>query len=200
MGDHPFERVTLPLRLVWRAFRYTCRFVDDLQSIANRFITSLLYNDMSIAGGLIRGIYCRDCPWEDTEISDGSKVPFMDILHIFFAQGAFMLATTQLYDKRRERIFQGVDFVQYSHATTCLSKECLYNILTGQLHRFSRLIMDQSNFTTEVSLLLVKLHRQGFKQQPLLARFKRFVKNRPYLFGGVGWPALYEGVVIKLQL
>jgi hypothetical protein len=57
-------------RLVWRAFRYTCRFVDDLQSIANRFIASLLYNDMSIAGGLIRGIYCRDCPWEDTAISD----------------------------------------------------------------------------------------------------------------------------------
>ena len=186
-------------RLVWRAFRFTSRFVDDLQSIVNRFIGSLMYNDMTIAGGLIRGIYGRDCPWEDTLIHDMTRVPFMDLLQVFFQRGLVMVGTTRLYDKRREHTFDGLDYVQYSHATTCLSSQCLHNILIGQLCRFSLLIMDKDNFISEVAILLQKLLHQGFKLQPLLARYKRFLKHHPQLYGGVGWPELFQGPTMHIQ-
>jgi hypothetical protein len=174
--------------------------VDDFETIANKFIGRLLYTDMTIAGGLIHGVYSRDCPWEDTKVEDSSRVPFMDVLQVFWEWEGIMLSTTELYDKRRDKIYSDIDYIQYAHATTCLSRDCLQNILTGQVCRFSRIIMEQGNFTTEVAILLHKLQGQGFKLQPLLVRYKRYIKSRPQLFGGVGWQALYDRVIARLGL
>ena len=186
-------------RFIWREFRFTLRFVDDFESVANRVINRLLYTDMTIAQGRIHGIYGRDCPWEATVLLDRDQVPFMDVLKVFWEQGVTMMGTTRLYDKRRDRIYAGLDYQQYSHATTCLSKDCLYNIFTGQTLRFCRIIMDKHNFISEVVILIGKLLGQGFKLQPLLQRYKRLLINWPHLYGGVGWESLYDQVSLRVQ-
>jgi hypothetical protein len=111
-------------RHIWEQFKFTVLYVDDLQSICNPMLNDLLYEDMSVAGGLITGIYPRACPWEDCAISDITRVPFMDILQVFIEIAGYMVGTTHLYDKRRERIFHHIDFVQYTHSTSALSKQC----------------------------------------------------------------------------
>lgn len=61
-------------RHIWEQFKFTVLYVDDLQSICNPMLNDLLYEDMSVAGGLITGIYPRACPWEDCAISDITRV------------------------------------------------------------------------------------------------------------------------------
>jgi hypothetical protein len=185
--------------LVWKAFRFTARYVDDMQSVANRFIKELTYLDQSLAGGLISGPYPRSCPWEEAGGQDLFRVPFMDALQVYWEEGGVMQGTTQLYDKRREQVFHDIDYVQYTHATTGLSKACLYNILVGQVCRFSRVILDKENFTAEVAILLDKLRGQGYRLAPLLHRYKRYLKRRPILYGGVGWKWLYASTLSKLH-
>lgn len=124
---------------IWKQFSFTVRYVDDLQSICNSMLNDLLYEDMSIAGGLVTGIYPRACPWEDSAISDPTRVPFMDIQQVFTEIADYMVGTTHLYDKQRDRVFHHIDFVQYTHSTSALSRECLGNILTGQVIWFTNI-------------------------------------------------------------
>jgi hypothetical protein len=141
---------------------------------------------MSIGGGLIKGIYHRACPWETSEVEDRYKVPFLNALQVYKEVDGVMVGTTHLYDKRRDRVYHGLAYVQYTHATSNLSKDCLYNIVTGQGCRFSRIIMDRDNIKDEVKILLEKLVSQGYIVKPLLKRYKRFV-SLTGLFCMVEW-------------
>jgi len=186
-------------RWVWKCWKFTLRYVDDMESVANPLAKKLLYLDQSIGGGLICGAYPRSCPWEPAGNQDLHKVPFMEVLQMYKeGSDGVMAGTTHLYDKRREPTFQGIDYVQYTHATTGLSKACLYNILVGQVCRFSRVIMDKRNFAVEVATLLEKLRAQGYRLPPLLQRYKRYLKHRPHLYGGVGWGWLWAETVSVL--
>jgi hypothetical protein len=179
-------------RQIWAQFKFTIRYVDDLQSICNPMLNDLLYEDMSIAGGLVTGIYPRACPWEDSDIPDPTRVHFMDVLQVFSDIAGYMVGTTHLYDKRRERVFHHIDFVQYTHSTSALSRECLANILTAQVIRFTNIIMSRPNFIAEVIIMLGKLRQQGYKLVPLLHKYKRVLSGRTLSYGDGHWKSLYN--------
>lgn len=160
-------------------------------------LNDLLYEDMSIAGGLVTGIYPRACPWEDSAISDPTRVPFMDIQQVFTEIAGYMVGTTHLYDKRRDRVFHHIDFVQYTHSTSALSRECLGNILTGQVIRFTNIIMSRPNFISEVVIMLGKLQQQGYKLVPLLQKYRNVLSRRPLSYGDALWKSLYNDTVLQ---
>jgi hypothetical protein len=71
-------------------------------------------------------------------------------------------SVTTLYDKRRQACYAGIPIVQYAHVSSTLSVHCGYNILTGQLHRFSQLIMCRGNFIVEVAKLVNRMYNRGY--------------------------------------
>jgi hypothetical protein len=72
-------------------------------------------------------------------------------------------SVTNLYaDKRWQACYAGIPIVQYAHVSSTLSVHCGYNILTGQLHRFSQLIMCRAgNLIVEVAKLVNRHAQQG---------------------------------------
>ena len=75
-----------------------------------------------------------------------------------------------------------------------MSKQCLYNIFASQFTRFTRIIMDRSNFQEEVALLLHKLWAQDYKLGQLFSRLNRMLKGKPHLYAGVGCRELFSGI------
>jgi hypothetical protein len=106
-------------------------------------------------------------------------------------QGLVVFVDTLLYDKRRQSCYADIPIVQYTHATSNLSRGCVYNILVGQLHRFSRLISVVENYVFEVSLLLEKLLGLGYCFRPLLRKLKTFQHTYVHFF-----PQVSERVII----
>jgi hypothetical protein len=90
-------------------------------------------------------------------------VPYLDVLKLYIPQpDGTVRGTTHLYDKRRERCYESIQLVQFTPLSAGLAESCLYNIFTGQLFRYQRIIMDVSNFRFEVALLLRKLVGLGY--------------------------------------
>jgi hypothetical protein len=74
-------------RYVQECFKYTVRFVDDIQSLANPLIKRLLHQSQTIAGGLISGCHPDSTPIKEQQHEDSSRFPYLDILEVFFLKG-----------------------------------------------------------------------------------------------------------------
>lgn len=161
-------------RYVWRCFRYTTRFVDDMDTVVNPLFQSLMHVNQSIAGGCITGVYPVATPIK-AQGHPIDRVPYLDILKVYTYNWvtSTVQCTTRLYDKRRERCYEGIHVVQYTPLSAGLAQSCLYNIFTGQLHRYQRRIMDEANFRQEAAKLLHKLVALGYQQPELLRRLRR---------------------------
>jgi hypothetical protein len=51
-----------------------------------------------------------------------------------------------LYDKRREKCYEGIPIAQYTHVPSNVGENVGISILLGQLHRYRELIQDKDNF------------------------------------------------------
>jgi hypothetical protein len=135
-------------RYVWHCFRFTTRFVDDMDTVVNPLFESLMHTDQALAGGLIKGIqvYPRSTPIQ-AQGHPMYRVPYLDVLKVYTRQAdGTVRGTTHLYDKRRESCYDSIQVVQFTPLSAGLAESCLYNIFIGQLFRFQRIIMDRSNF------------------------------------------------------
>ena len=164
-------------RYVWASFKYTARFVDDIESLANSLMKRLLHQSQSIAGGLISGLYPDTTPIIEQQHEDLSRFPFLDTLQLFADHEGFIRCLSHLYDKRREKCYDLIERVQYTPPVAGLSDSCLYNIFVGQLFRYQRIITDMVNYEEEVALLVSKLVGLGFKELKLRAKLKRHLHN-----------------------
>jgi hypothetical protein len=195
-----------------KLYRFTFRFVDDLLSGTNPFFKRLLFLDQQVFGGWFHGMYPRffHIIMQDMQ---GDSLPFLDVLLRFSLQGTngvrmrltpegqvqptgeqglVVMVDTLLYDKRRQTCYADIPIVQYTHATSNLSRGCIYNILVGQLHRFSRLISVVDNYVSEVSLLMEKLLGLGYCFRPLLRRLKDFQHTYVQFY-----PQMADGVIVR---
>jgi hypothetical protein len=192
--------------------RFTFRFVDDLLSGMNPYFKDLLFQDQTVAGGWVKGTYPMFFHIV-LEAMQGDSLPFLDVLLNFQTEGVrgvrmrynpegereptgeeglVVLVTTHLYDKRRQTCYADIPIVQYTHITSNLSRGCVYNILVGQLHRFSRLISEVDNYIDEVALLMGKLLRLGYCYRPLMQRLRMFQHTHVRTF-----PSLSEHQIIQ---
>jgi hypothetical protein len=103
-------------------------------------------------------------------------------------------SVTTLYDKRRQACYAGIPIVQYAHVSSTLSVHCGYNILTGQLHRFSQLIMCRGNFIVEVAKLINRMHHRGYHLPILWRKLKYNLKVLPLPYGDSTFHPLFTDI------
>lgn len=172
-------------RYVWHCFRFTTRFVDDMDTVVNPLFQQLMHTNQYIAGGLVHGIYPVCTPIE----AQGHcmyRVPYLDVLKIYSVQpDGTVRGTTHLYDKRREKCYDGIQVVQFTPLSAGLAESCLYNIFIGQLYRYQRIIMDQGNFRHEAAFLLKKMVGLGYQEEALKRRLKVHLAQFPWVFPNV---------------
>lgn len=162
---------------VLHCFRHTGRFVDDFTSGPNPLLHYLWYDTQSILGGAIKGIYPGPAVLTLEKVpGDPRAYPTLDVRVVSTAQPeGHMRSTTVLYDKRREACYADVPIVQYIHVSSAVSASVGPNVLWGQLHRFSRIILDRSNFVQEAAHCMRTLMSRGFHQRSLDKVLRRFL-------------------------
>ena len=123
----------------------------------------------------------------------------MDILQNFSpvaqAGGTFIQVSTGLYSKLSEPCFQRLNPVQYTHASSCVSRQCLANVCVSQLCRYLRIITDQRQLVSSVGVLVRKLAAQGHLVQGLWHKIVRFVLRHPLRFAGLADPRWFLEVL-----
>lgn len=188
-------------RYVWSCFKYTVRFVDDLEFVANPLAKRLLHQSQSLARGLIKGLYPDSTPIKEQQHLVPSFFPYLDTLQIYKEDvHGHIRVETHLYDKRRESCYDSIQVVQYTPPLAGLSDSCLYNIFVGQLFRYQRIITDQDNFEHEVALLIHKLVVLGYQEGKLLSRLKYHLKKHAYVFPAVKRQQLLADIVGRFLL
>jgi hypothetical protein len=104
-------------------------------------------------------------------------------------------STTILYDKRREPCYANIPVVSYMHVSSAVHARIGGNILYGQLHRFTSIILDRTNFVLEVARCVRSMHDRGFKLDKLLWIVKRFLRRKWYQYHDQNYRSLYGDIV-----
>jgi hypothetical protein len=68
------------------------------------------------------------------------------------------------------------------------------NVLLGQLHRFSKIIMARDNFVQETVLCVRQLRTRGFLLTTLLRVVRRFLQRHWFLYADSHSDALYKAI------
>jgi hypothetical protein len=184
-------------KLVLDAFEFTGRFVDDFTSGPNRFLDKLWYDCDSILGDLIKGIYPGGEDGLTLECVPGAPhaYPTLDVCITTDAdEYGRVQSFTELYDKRREPCYKGIPMVHYVHVSSRVSARVGPNILRGQLHRFSRIIMRRDNFVQESVNCVRALLERGYHQRVIFKVLRHFLYDNFYLYGDSRRSALWEAV------
>jgi hypothetical protein len=128
-----------------RSLRFYVRFIDDMLNFNNVHFQKILNSYPSAItftkAGEGRGV---------------QGVAFMDAF-IYQMSAAPHRMLIKLFDKRRGRQFSHLQIIQYTHWESFLPASIKLNILTGQFHRFTRLITDEHDFHIELASVLYKL-------------------------------------------
>lgn len=104
---------------------------------------------------------------------------------------------SKLYDKRREKCYDGIPIAQYTHVSSNVGQNVGRSILMGQLHRYRELIQDRDNFIYECGLLLARMHKNGYPVHVLKRKLLHFLRLHPDMFGAVHHRVLYDNIVSK---
>jgi hypothetical protein len=187
-------------RYVAHCFRHTARFMDNFTSGPNPLLRFLWYDHKGILGGAITGIYPHVRGTDEVLTlepvpGDCCAYPTLDvrILSSIHVDG-YMRSDTVLYDKRREPCYADIIKVQYIHVSSAVSARVGPNVLLGQLHRFSKIIMLRDNFVQETVLCVRQLRTRGFLLTTLLRVVRRFLQRHWFLYADSQSDALYKAI------
>ena len=80
-----------------------------------------------------------------------------------------------LYDKTASLNTKCLKVNKFPHPFSCLSDSCLYNIVTGQCHRFIRANSSQDGFLQSATDLYAKFLDKGYQRSKLDQSFSAFI-------------------------
>ena len=163
-------------------FCFSARFLDDLLSLHNPHLETLLYTNLSYFD--LHGIYpptLRVEPQHHAHLLN-QEIPFLDILLIPDTASTSCRLITQLYDKRVQPAFSNIRLSRFVHISSNVNDYCKQNILISQIHRLSHTITDPPNFCLEVALVIRALRGQAYPIHRLLQQTRTFIRNNPFLY------------------
>ncbi|GIL43721.1 hypothetical protein Vafri_1304, partial [Volvox africanus] len=159
--------ITPPAKHVLSAFRFTKRYLDDLLSLRNKHLASLLVHSLDFIHPLgLHGIYPPALDIPQQSHPEGTT-PFLDILLIHSVRNGCSWYTTHLYDKLRQPAFQEIRLSRFVHASSCVNEAAKRNIFISQFRRLQRLIIDVDDFIPSVAQLMATLVAQGYPRRRL---------------------------------
>lgn len=179
-GQEPSHWVasTVPDHRLWdvagyvvHSFRHTARCVDGFTSGPNRLLKFLWYHAQSILGDAVTGIYPGPPVLELAMVpGDPWAYPTLDvgIVSSLDPTTGAVHSTTHLYGKRREPCYEDIPIVRFIHVASAVSALVGPNVLLGQLHRFSRVILDRGNLMMEVAECMKCMMARGVHKRILI--------------------------------
>ena len=81
-----------------------------------------------------------------------------------------------LYDKTVSLSATGLKVNKFPHPSSYLSDNCVYNIVTGQCHRFLRVDSSQNVFLQSATDLYTKCIDKGYQRSKLDQQFALFIR------------------------
>ena len=162
------------------AFLFTARYIDDLISINNPYLSHLLYVDQHYYHPAITGVYPRTL--SVTTADSGNSINYMDVT-IQRLRGSVSRLTTTLFDKREHPPLAGLFIIKFPHATSNISITTKYGIITSQLHRFHRIIMLRVDFTYRMADIVHYMHLKGHDIPRMMQQVRRLCNQHLELYG-----------------
>jgi len=148
-------------------------------------------------GGLVRGIYPGGDQGLTLEPVPGNPFayPTLDIrITTDVKEWGEVVSSTELYDKRREPCYAGIPIVHYIHVSSGVSARVGPNILRGQLHRLTKIIMSRANFVLESRNCANALLDRGYHRGTILKVLRRFLYDNHHIYGDVNRHALWYDI------
>lgn len=176
---------------VLSSFQHVARFVDDVITGPNRFIRQLVHVTDSLLGGLIKGIYPDYLNLKESKPAAAGVGPHAPLRvnaldttiisrPVTTSDGrVVMMATTHLYDKRREPCFVGLTGIRFGHVSSNVANSSHYAVIMSALNRTLVACGDLANFADEVAICVKQLQDSGYKQRKVWCTVKRFVMSIP---------------------
>lgn len=175
---------------ILRQFRFSKRFLDDLSSFNNAYLTRLLYVTDTLHG--LHGLYprCLNLSRQQHRHLPANHLPFLDILLVTLivpvkrGRSITMVSriTTRLYDKRDQPAFASVRLSRFVAADSSVNEAAKRNILTGQFHRLRCVILDYDNFCCEMGRLIRALVDSGYDRGTLESVYHNLLSRFPQLY------------------
>lgn len=163
-----------------RAFLLTTRYIDDLASINNPYLHSLLYVDQHFHHSHITGIYPRTLLV--TTADSGVSINYMDVT-MQRQHGSRSRITTVLYDKREHSPLADQFIIKFPHTLSNISTAAKYGVITSQYHRFRRIIMLRDDFTSRMAGLVHYMQSKGHDTSRMLKQVRGLCNRFIELYG-----------------
>jgi hypothetical protein len=166
------------------AFRFTIRYLDDLLSLDNPHLASLLSRADLLEG--LHGLYppaLRLEPQSHPHLDRaGSAIPFLDVLIIMEERGQQAWCRTELYDKREQPAFHGIPLSRFIWEHSSVNDSSRRSIFVGQFHRLRKQITTFHNFADEIGAVMFSLSRRGYHLRFLHRQLHRLWRQHPHAF------------------
>ena len=158
-----------------RKFNYTCRFIDDLETLNNDGKLSDLKED----------IYPPELVCNKENVGD-QRATFLD-METSVIDRRFV---TKTYDKRESYDFE---IVNYPDLSGNIPRGSAYGVYTSQLIRYARVCSYKEDFIARAALLKRKLKEKGFTEERLRKTSRKCIHNNNWIikkYQGSGFRAV----------
>ena len=165
-------------------FLNTRRYIDDLLNIDFSEFADYMYRKseriQSRPDGKGPGLYPMNILTLE-RADHGHEVPYLD-LHI--TQNTRRGLYAGMFDKRLDAKYDRIDVIRYPDVNSLLADKAKANILTGQMHRFSRICTRSQDFAYQSALCMHRMLTKGYSPKWMWARARRFMAEHRHLYGG----------------
>jgi hypothetical protein len=182
------EHVADAAALLLESFQYYGRYVDDIFSGPNPYLSRLLKTTDVMLSGLVTGLYPPSLRLDPTydPADRGYQLQMLDVeLRLratappldqpdFAASGLVVSGDVVLYDKLTSPKFSHIYKLRYHHVFSERALQCTYGVICGQLCRFASHTTLPDNWIQNTAACLFRFHVQGFKSSWLQAQLRHW--------------------------
>lgn len=156
----------------------------------NQYIRQLVHVEDTLLGGLIHGLYPAYLNVKETAPAEPAQPPHaplsVNALDVCIYSRAMrtqagdvvMVATTRLYDKRRQSCFNGLPVRRFGHISSNVAGSVHTSVVLSALHRLLVACGDLDNFVEEVARLVADLNQSGYQLLAVWRLVIRFVRHK----------------------
>lgn len=180
--------------LVLELFQYFGRFVDDVMSGPNPFLTRLLKTTDSLLGGRITGIYppyLRLEPSTDDPASRGYTLQMLDVALRAYQiaapagqPGPIIAGDITLFDKQSSPKYRRLHVLRYYNVFSQRALQSSYGVICGQLNRFMTHTTLPGDWVKNAALCMHRFHLQGFETSWLHSQMARWLHTHAEQYVG----------------
>jgi hypothetical protein len=177
-AKNPLDTTKLTLA---QTFLNCRRYIDDLFVLDIKEFDDYLYIPQSGPNGSTNGhgIYPQNI-LTLIKADSGLSVPYLDI---FIHQNKRRGLIAGIFDKRLDSKYDHINVIRYPDINSFLATKSKSSILTGQLHRFSRICTNSRDFVYQSAFCIYRMLTKGYPHSWIWPRARRFLIEHSNIYG-----------------